>query len=88
MTDLTRTRTVLPLASDLQDSEGAAYFQATPDEEPSPCRVRVHPDVWEDMGRPTEITVTIEPGDLLNDGDGPDPDNFRGSGVAIGEPLP
>lgn len=25
-------------------------------------------DVWDDMGRPTEITVTVEPGDLLNKG--------------------
>lgn len=25
-------------------------------------------DVWLDMGRPKQITVTIEPGDRLNDG--------------------
>lgn len=24
-------------------------------------------EAWEDMGQPREITVTIEPGDMLND---------------------
>ena len=29
--------------------------------------VNVEYDVWVDMGRPDVITVTIEPGDLLNE---------------------
>jgi hypothetical protein len=28
--------------------------------------VRLDEDVWQDMGRPDTVTVTIEPGDQLN----------------------
>lgn len=28
--------------------------------------VRLEYDAWQDMGGPAEITVTVEPGDLLN----------------------
>lgn len=88
MPPLTRTRTPLPMASD-RDTNGDVTFQQTPDDEGIGTirgAVTIGNDEWRDMGSPSWITVTIEPGDLLNDG--PDPENFRGSGVAIGEPLP
>ena len=30
-------------------------------------RIQLLDDTWDEMGRPLEITVTIEPGDRLND---------------------
>lgn len=49
------------------------FFQSGLDEDPrdfSPSHYHEHRmsvDMWEEMGRPMTITVTIEPGDLLND---------------------
>lgn len=67
MPDLIKTRVVLPLASDL-NADSDPWFQPTPDDQDARLTgVRLDGDVWRDMGQPTQITVTIEPGDLLNE---------------------
>lgn len=61
---LSKTRTVLERYSGrvylaentLQDPESGRGYMLTLDQ-----------DVYEDMGRPVTITLTIEPGDALND---------------------
>lgn len=65
---LTKTRSIVPLASD-QDGLGRLFFQRTPDEDGDGQgpRVSLARDVWSDMGCPKEVTVTVEPGDWLND---------------------
>lgn len=40
---------------------GRHYFDA------DGALVLLEPDEWDDMGQPTEITITIEPGDRLNE---------------------
>lgn len=35
-------------------------------DEDDPDYLNLSQEVWEDMGKPTAITVTIQPGDLLN----------------------
>lgn len=64
MPALTKTVTVLDFIG--VDAEGMPIYCALGDETRSHA-VAVDPDVWEDMGRPDAITVTIEPGDLLNE---------------------
>lgn len=66
MTSLTKTRTVLEFVG-IDEEEGPTFTQL-PDEgeEFRSHIVSLDPEVYEDMGRPEVITVTIEPGDLLN----------------------
>lgn len=47
------------------ENETAAYFD-NGDIGSARMSLRVPKDVWEDMGAPATITVTIEPGDRLN----------------------
>jgi hypothetical protein len=67
---LSRHRIVLTLHAMPPEPEAIAgdaslYFGA--EEEPwAHTSARLRLDDWVDMGRPTEITVTVEPGDLLN----------------------
>lgn len=65
MTDLTKTRTVL--VADGRESLPPRFVQ---EQEPGTnarlTEVALDTNVWRDMGSPTEITVTVEPGDLLN----------------------
>lgn len=67
MVDLSQTRTVIPLASDI-GSLYHPFFQRPPDDSSdTQCpRVTLDRDAWEEMGKPEKITVTIQPGDLLN----------------------
>lgn len=45
-------------------SKWVMFAQETP---PVPTiQVQMHPDKWEDMGRPDTLTVIVEGGDLLN----------------------
>lgn len=68
---LVRTRTVLRLIGDVDHAAvcarnlGHALFSSG---EGRRTRVSVDAGVWEDMGRPDTITVSIEPGDRLNAG--------------------
>jgi hypothetical protein len=67
---LSRTVTVLPL-SPIAGTDGIPRFAVDGvslggDEDARLTAVELDPDVWVDMGRPGTLTVTIEPGDLLN----------------------
>jgi hypothetical protein len=43
-------------------------FLTTPDEDTGHREtMRLSPDAWRDMGEPDVVTVTVEPGDTLND---------------------
>lgn len=71
---LETTRTVIPLATDvgaLANPDRHPFFQRPPDDpSDTQCpRVTLDRDVWIDMGRPEVVTVTIEPGDYLNNQD-------------------
>jgi hypothetical protein len=59
MTLLTRSQVLL----DLTAEEGVYSYEEEGD---SPVTVKLSEDRWEELGKPTEITVTIEPGDTLN----------------------
>lgn len=65
---LIKTRTILRYFADRDD--GCPMFTAAESNEGEAVRnhgLILDLDVWDDIGRPTIITVTIEPGDLLND---------------------
>ena len=66
---LSRARTVMDLITPRHGgAHDHAYFASRSDDDGSiqrSCSIP-HQD-WDDMGRPTRVTVTIEPGDLLND---------------------
>lgn len=62
MTALTKTQVVLEQVNDDPDDTTMLFCG-----EDTPNTVIIGRDVWEDMGEPEKITVTIEPGDLLND---------------------
>ncbi len=66
MSRMTRSRQVL--VYDL-DFNGTVHFHNEvdePDERYRTCLLLVDAD-WRDMGSPQEITITIEPGGLLNE---------------------
>lgn len=69
MGNLTRTRSVMQrLAPPGEIADFAQVtFVATDDENPENARSVAFPvSVWEDMGSPDVVTLTVEPGDLLN----------------------
>lgn len=55
---LTSTRAALTL---ITANDRHAWFQLE-----DGYVVRIAADVWDDMGRPDTLTVTVEPGDALN----------------------
>ena len=62
---LTKTQTVMEF--DLVDS-GHVYFSSKDDDTSDRLRgFNMEENDWNDMGSPLEITVTVEPGDRLND---------------------
>lgn len=82
VTTLSRTRTVLNRVRSVEVTDASGRdlgvigepagrgFYAQPAEPGEDARrhiVIVDADVYEDMGRPDTITVTIEPGDRLNE---------------------
>lgn len=75
MTDLTQTRIVLQLqaegrkpADDVEHPvDDRIWFEQETDEvEVARTVVSLSRPLWEDMGQPAEVTITIEPGDRLN----------------------
>lgn len=53
--------------ADNQPFEGFATFQQPDDEGDEWCtQLHIESELWESMGRPDNITITIKPGDLLN----------------------
>ena len=70
MARLNESQTVLD-RSDSSDSDEEVYFDKG-DDEPSPSNLRdlyIPRQMWEDMGNPDKITVTVVPGDALNEED-------------------
>lgn len=71
---LTRTRSILTLEPEFNwlDQGRYAYRFVSRDDD-NPERVKRHitltPDEFFDMGRPEQITLSLEPGDHLNEGD-------------------
>lgn len=61
----TMTKDVTPLSLQAV-SEDHAYYVATDEESPFWRQVEIDIATFEELGRPTVITVTIEPGDKLN----------------------
>jgi uncharacterized protein YaeQ len=50
-------------------ADGGIIFKKDYDEDmPHAYRERItlSPEIWEDMGKPDEVTVTVVPGDTLN----------------------
>lgn len=77
MPKLTKTRSVLDVvaegrravSTDDTTPDDAVWFERKLDPGESMTRqtlVIIDRDLWEDLGEPTQITVSIEPGDLLN----------------------
>jgi hypothetical protein len=62
--NLTKSRSVLDL-DPIADNDRPPTFRHLDDDARSNV-VSIDPDLWEDMGSPDQITVTIEPGDHLN----------------------
>lgn len=60
MTDLIKHQIVLDRFGD--------QFLSRYDGDGPTCVLSLDPQVWADMGKPDTVTVTVEPGDLLNDG--------------------
>lgn len=65
---LTQTRSVLHLAVDATTNTHTVFRYLSDDDGPYQYReVTLDFADWDDMGRPDQITITIEPGDLLNE---------------------
>lgn len=65
MVMLVKTTRVLQYEGNLGDNR--VRFSRAPDEPGDLTTiVSLDRDSWEDLGRPDHITITIEPGDLLN----------------------
>jgi len=65
---LTKSEQVLDHAG--ADKDGSQFF-SDPEEGGQCVELDVPLQMWEDFGRPTKITIVIEPGDRLNEeGDG------------------
>lgn len=63
---ITWTQTVL--TSDAFDAEGNPRFTVEgPEEGRRAHKLYLDREVWRDMGRPGQVTVTVEPGDKLNE---------------------
>lgn len=56
---------------DLEDPDsGKGFYVMREDDNGNVVRiVKLLDDTWDDLGRPAQITVTIEPGDRMNDGE-------------------
>lgn len=71
MADLTKTEVVLELVDEgdrLHITFGSGADDGTDPEEVFTLDMPV--EVWSDMDRPVRVTVTIEPGDRLNEASG------------------
>ena len=64
---LTKTEIIFELIHAHPNSDGTAFFGT----EVGGPHLEIPRSTWEDMGEPLKITVTIEPGDLLNDDGSP-----------------
>jgi hypothetical protein len=68
MAELTKTEVVLGLDRGLDGPQDWRSFgDATPDDPSDHVGLIIQTEAWVEMGRPEKVTVTIEPGDRLND---------------------
>lgn len=68
MGDCDRTRSVLHHVGPTPLGTGETFSTDTTDDpEARRSLVVIDPDVWTDLGTPSVVTVTVEPGDLLNE---------------------
>ena len=75
----TKARSVMEFDSE-SDSMGLVFFTQPETRQ----QVTIWTEKWEDLGRPLQITITIEPGDRLND----DPSGVSGQVVEGSLHLP
>lgn len=65
---LSKSRSVLTLASQPDASALHALYEQRDEEGAlSQCSLLIATEVYQDMGEPDQVTITIEPGDLLNE---------------------
>ena len=67
MADVTRHRSVATVCLD----QGERVMLTREPDEPgdNPTRVQLDKQLWRDMGEPSVVTITVEPGDQLQDDD-------------------
>lgn len=64
MAELLKSEILLPLE---ELDEEVVVFGMGGEGDESTTALAVHRSRWEEMGRPSEVTVTVRPGDHLND---------------------
>lgn len=68
MTIMLKTTKSLDIHHDLSEVNGTHIFQQLDDELKTTAQLTISNDDWVDMGSPHVLTLTVEPGDRLNDG--------------------
>lgn len=66
MIPLTSTRSILHLDGPAVGMEGVRFARIVDEPDEPQRHVSIDADLWDELGKPETITVTIEPGDLLN----------------------
>lgn len=66
MNRLLKKRTVLSLLQSSDTPVGNVYFTAPVEEATAPVALHMHEEVFEELGSPEQVTITVEPGDRLN----------------------
>lgn len=66
MTTLTKTRSVIQIDGDPSEVFGVQFAGSDPDNLEYWRFLGIDYGVWVELGSPTKVTITIEPGDLLN----------------------
>jgi len=66
---ITKTRQVLSFQPNPRGKEGrrVTYSRQPDDNSDVPTQVKIDVCTWDELGCPEDITITIEPGDLLNE---------------------
>lgn len=64
--DLIKSRVVMALVFPVLPEDETAQFSSWREEGDTNHLLMVQRETWDDMGKPSLITVTIEPGDKLN----------------------
>ncbi len=66
MGNMVRHRTIMQRSTE-EIFEGMVLFEQEPDEEGQYEQILITKQNWEDFGEPEVITISVEPGDRLND---------------------
>ena len=65
---LLKSEKLLDLVGSVRDDDGEAFAFVSPDGKAGMQLMLQRVD-WEEMGKPSKLTITIVPGDLLNEED-------------------